>query len=198
MNPNKPIRSKSRSPSPGPPAIQISSVLARLAEASEELRKYQRSCEDEKERDKARRGGMRRAASTENETPELPRHSMRLSRSSTHNGSLYRKSLSLDQSMQHNDQSIWKQDEDSMSSMQSIDSELGGLVRDSSMDSRLSGGSTQSDMPRGPRKKKKGLMGKLRSLTKGRTAESEGSVKLFIFNAMTTFTDYVKIIGTRI
>lgn len=79
--------------------------------------------------------------------------------------------------MQQNDQSIWKHDDDSMSSMQSIDSELGGLVRDSSMDSRLSGGSTQSDMPRGPRKKKRGLMGKLRSLTKGRTAESEGSVK---------------------
>ncbi|KAG4066636.1 hypothetical protein HA402_007272 [Bradysia odoriphaga] len=177
LNPNKPIRSKSRSPSPGPPAIQISSVLARLAEASEELRKYQRLCEDEKEREKIRRGGMRRAASTENETPELSRHSTRLSRSSTHNGSLYRKSLSLDQSMQQNDQSIWKQDDGSMSSMQSIDSELGGMVRDSSMDSRLSAGSTQSDMPRGPRKKKRGIMGKLRSLTKGRTAESEGSVQ---------------------
>lgn len=172
------MRSKSRSPSPGPPAIQISSVLARLAEASEELRKYQRLCEDEKERDKIRRGGMRRAASTENETPEMSRHSMRLSRSSTQNGSLYRKSLSLDQSMQQNDLAIWKQDDDSMSSMQSIDSELGGLVRDSSMDSRLSAGSTQSDMPRGPRKKKRGLMGKLRSLTKGRTAESEGSVNI--------------------
>ncbi|XP_037040029.1 centrosomal protein of 290 kDa isoform X1 [Bradysia coprophila] len=177
LNPNKPIRSKSRSPSPGPPAIQISSVLARLAEASEELRKYQRLCEDEKEREKIRRGGMRRAASTENETPEMSRHSIRLSRSSTHNGSLYRKSLSLDQSMQQNDQSIWKQDDGSMSSMQSIDSELGGMVRDSSMDSRLSAGSTQSDMPRGPRKKKRGIMGKLRSLTKGRTAESEGSVQ---------------------
>lgn len=65
--------------------------------------------------------------------------------------------------------------------MQSIDSELGGMVRDSSMDSRLdsrlSGGSTQSDLPRGPRKKKKGLMGKLRSLTKSsRNSESEISV----------------------
>lgn len=65
--------------------------------------------------------------------------------------------------------------------MQSIDSELGGLVRDSSMDSRLdsrlSGGSTQSDIPRGPRKKKKGLIGKLRSLTmSSRNSESEISV----------------------
>lgn len=140
---------------------------------------------------------MRRAASTENETPELPRHSMRLSRSSTHNGSLYRKSLSLDQSMQQNDQSIWKQDEDSMSSMQSIDSELGGLVRDSSMDSRLSGGSTQSDMPRGPRKKKRGIMGKLRSLTKGKTAESDGSVHTLLLSLQYCFIN-VAISGSRI
>lgn len=137
------------------------------------MRKYQRICEDDRERDKLRRGGMRRAASTENDTPDMPRH--RISRSS--NGSLIRKSLSLDQSMQHEQQSIWKQDDGSMSSMQSIDSELGGFVRDSSMDSRLSGGSTQSDMPRGPRKKRRsGIMGKLRSLTKSRGAESEGSV----------------------
>lgn len=78
-------------------------------------------------------------------------------------------------------QNIWRQDDGSVSSMQSIDSELGGMVRDSSMDSRLdsrlSGGSTQSDLPRGPRKKKKGLMGKLRSLTKSsRNSESEISV----------------------
>jgi hypothetical protein len=44
------------------------------------------------------------------------------------------------------------------------------------MDSRLSAGSTQSDMT-GRRKKKKGLIGKLRSLTKGgRGAESDASV----------------------
>lgn len=118
---------------------------------------------------------MRRAASTENETPEMSRHS-RVSRSSPHNGSLYRKSLSLDQSMQQPDQAIWKQDDGSMSSMQSIDSEFGGMGRDSSMDSRLSGGSIQSDMPHGQRKKKRSLMGKLRSLTKSKGAESEGSV----------------------
>lgn len=118
---------------------------------------------------------MRRAQSTETDTPDMPRH--RISRSSPQNGSLYRKSLSLDQSMQQHDQAIWKVDDGSMSSMQSIDSEFGGgMVRDSSMDSRLSGGSTQSDMPRGPRKKKRGLMGKLRSLTKGKGGESEGSV----------------------
>lgn len=79
---------------------------------------------------------------------------------------------------------IWRQDDGSVSSMQSIDSQdLGsGLIRDSSiesrLDSRLSGGSTQSDVPQRPRKKKSGLMGKLRSLAKsGRNSESEVSVK---------------------
>lgn len=68
-----------------------------------------------------------------------------------------------------------------MSSMQSIDSEYGGMMnRDSSLDSRLSGGSTQSDMPR-HRKKKRGLMGKLRSLAKGSKGnESDASVSMHI------------------
>lgn len=72
---------------------------------------------------------------------------------------------------------IWKQDEGSMSSIQSIDSDYGAYLtmgRESSLDSRLSTGSTQSDLPRGPRKKKRGLMGKLRSLTKSRGTESDG------------------------
>lgn len=122
---------------------------------------------------------MRRAASQENENgidSNTSRPVARLNRSS--HGSLYRKSLSLDQSMQgEQQQQIWKDsDAGSMSSMQSIDSEYGIRRGDSSMDSRLSAGSTQSDMP-GRRKKKKGLMGKLRSLTKGsRGTESDGSV----------------------
>lgn len=52
----------------------------------------------------------------------------------------------------------------------------------SDYDSRLSGGSTQSDIPRGPRKKRKTLMGKLRSLSlskNGRNSESEVSVCKF-------------------
>lgn len=122
-----------------------------------------------------RRGSGRRAASTETDTPEMARHSMRMARSSsTHNGgSLYRKSISFDQSMQQQ-QTLWKRDDDSISSMQSIDSV--DMMRHSSMDSRLSGGSTQSDMPHGARKKKRGLIGKLRSLTKSMGPESEGSV----------------------
>lgn len=78
-------------------------------------------------------------------------------------------------------QMIWERSDGSMSSMQSIDSEYGIRRGDSSIDSRLSAGSTQSDMPR-IRKKKRGLMGKLRSLTKGgRGAESDASVKFVLF-----------------
>ncbi|KPU73503.1 uncharacterized protein Dana_GF14469, isoform D [Drosophila ananassae] len=180
-----------RSPSPTLSTSQITSVLARLAEASEELRKFQRLNEDEQERSRIRRGNLRRAASQENDhhgstssvasAAGSQRGSGRLSRNSSNNGSLIRKSLSLDHSIQR-DQNIWRQDDGSVSSMQSIDSELGGLVRDSSLDSRLdsrlSGGSTQSDLPRGPRKKKKGIMGKLRSLTKSsRNSESEISIQ---------------------
>ncbi|KAM8716325.1 hypothetical protein ACLKA7_003242 [Drosophila subpalustris] len=182
---------RSRSPSPTLSSAQITSVLARLAEASEELRKFQRVTEDEQERSRMRRSNLRRAASQENDhhgstssvasAAGSQRGGGRISRNSSNNGSLIRKSLSLDHSLQR-DQNIWRQDDGSVSSMQSIDSELGGLVRDSSLDSRLdsrlSGGSTQSDIPRGPRKKKKGLMGKLRSLTKSsRNSESEISIQ---------------------
>ncbi|KAH8409911.1 hypothetical protein KR009_000827 [Drosophila setifemur] len=191
LRPEQPNVHRSRSPSPTLSSSQITTVLARLAEASEELRKFQRLNEDEQERSKLRRGTLRRAASQENDhhgsTSSVAsgagsqRGVGRLSRNSSNNGSLIRKSLSLDHSMQR-DQNIWRQDDGSVSSMQSIDSELGGLVRDSSLDSRLdsrlSGGSTQSDIPRGPRKKKKGIMGKLRSLTKsGRNSESEISIQ---------------------
>ncbi|XP_030376635.1 myosin-7 isoform X2 [Scaptodrosophila lebanonensis] len=182
---------RSRSPSPTLTSTQISSVLARLAEASEELRKFQRLNEDEQERSRIRRSNLRRAASQETDphgstssvasAAGSQRNGGRLSRNSSNNGSLIRKSLSLDHSIQR-EQNIWRQDDGSVSSMQSIDSELGGLVRDSSLDSRLdsrlSGGSTQSDIPRGPRKKKKGIMGKLRSLTKSsRNSESEISIQ---------------------
>ncbi|KAH8393778.1 hypothetical protein KR200_011726 [Drosophila serrata] len=191
LRPEQPDVRRSRSPSPTLSSSQITSVLARLAEASEELRKFQRLNEDEQERSRIRRGNLRRAASQENDhhgstssvasAAGSQRGGNRVSRNSSNNGSLIRKSLSLDHSIQR-DQNIWRQDDGSVSSMQSIDSELGGLVRDSSLDSRLdsrlSGGSTQSDIPRGPRKKKKGIMGKLRSLTKSsRNSESEISIQ---------------------
>ncbi|XP_061387212.1 myosin-7 [Musca vetustissima] len=190
LRPEPTAARRNRSPSPSMNTSNISAVLARLAEASEEVRKFQRISEEEHERYRVRRSNLRRAASQENDphgsqssvasAASTSRNGSKVSRSG-HNGSLIRKSLSLDHSIQR-DQNIWRQDDGSVSSMQSIDSELGGLVRDSSydsrLDSRLSGGSTQSDIPRGPRKKKKSLMGKLRSLTKsGRNSESEISIQ---------------------
>uniref|UniRef100_A0A182K3T5 SOGA coiled-coil domain-containing protein n=1 Tax=Anopheles christyi TaxID=43041 RepID=A0A182K3T5_9DIPT len=176
--PTPPMRHKSPSPGLGgtaaqPPQQSISTVLARLADASEDLRRYQRMCDEEKDRERARRGGMRRAASQENDAmhENVPgRPVMRVNRNG---GSLYRKSLSLDQSMQAEQQGlIWKEGDDSMSSLQSIDSDYGMMRRDSSLDSRLSTGSTQSDMPR-MRKKKRGIMGKLRSLSLTRSKGTE-------------------------
>ncbi|XP_062547558.1 myosin-11 isoform X2 [Armigeres subalbatus] len=177
--PTPPMRHKSPSPGPGGAPQQaptVTAVLTRLAEASDELRRYQRMCDEEKDRERMRRGGMRRAASQENDSIEghTGRPVMRINRNG---GSLYKKSLSLDQSLQIEQQGqlIWKEGDDSMSSLQSLDSEYGGRYqRDSSMDSRLSGGSTQSDMPR-LRKKKRGLMGKLRSLSLTRGSKGSDS-----------------------
>lgn len=166
-------RGKSPAPASSSTPLVINQTITRLAEASEELRRYQRICEDERQRERLRRGGMQRAASTEHD-PNDSRP--RLSRHSHNNSSLTRKTLSLDQSLQQ-EQNIWKQDDGSMSSMQSIDSEYGLMGRDNSLDSRLSGGSTQSDLPRGTRKKKRSLMGKLKSLAKSRGAESDQSVR---------------------
>lgn len=173
MNPVPPRRS----PSPSRTTGQMSTLIGKLAEVSKDIKNNQRFEEERDRSDRMRRSSMRRAASTETDTPEMGRHTTRLNRSSTQNGSLYRKSISFDQSIQQEQKSIWKHDDGSMSSIQSVDSDIDRMMRHSSMDSRLSGGSTQSDMPRGPRKKKRGLMGKLRSLTKGMGAESEGSVR---------------------
>ncbi|XP_049288075.1 myosin-11 isoform X2 [Anopheles funestus] len=173
--PTPPMRHKSPSPGPGPsqPQQSISTVLARLADASEDLRRYQRMCDEEKDRERARRGGMRRAASQENDATHENSPGRPVLRVNRNGGSLHRKSLSLDQSMQAEQQGlIWREGDDSMSSLQSIDSDYGMMRRDSSLDSRLSTGSTQSDMPR-MRKKKRGLMGKLRSLSLTRSKGTE-------------------------
>lgn len=171
--------------SPAADTEQISNVLLRLVTASEDIRQFQKSFGDERERDKLRRTHMRRALSIENggSDNERPPTMNRLSKSSSHNSNLYRKSISFDQTIAVN-QKIWKNANDSQSSIQSVDSESYAVnySRDSSMDSRLSGGSTQSDLPRGTRKKKRGLMGKLKNLTRGssKTSDNDGSVRVRI------------------
>lgn len=163
---------------------QVTSLIGRLMAASEDIRQFQKSFGEDRERERLRRSSMRRATSIENGVSDNERSTGgRLSKSSTLNGNLYRKSLSMqDQSLGGHNQKIWKNPTDSNSSIQSIDSELhyggGNYGRDSSLDSRLSGGSTQSDLPRGPRKKKRGLMGKLKSLAtkSSKHNDTDGSV----------------------
>jgi hypothetical protein len=114
--PSPPQRGKSRSPSPSrsttvpPQKLSLTAVLAQLAEASEDLRKYQRLCEDERDRERVRRTSMRRAVSTENDNgidSSSHRSASRLNRNSQNGGSLYRKSLSLDQSMQQEQTQVY-------------------------------------------------------------------------------------------
>lgn len=168
-----------------PPNIeQVGNLIGRLVAATDDIRQFQKSFGDDRERERMRRNSMRRAVSIENGVSDNERSTGRLSKSSALNGSLYRKSLSVDQSLGGQNPKIWKNPNDSNSSIQSIDSELqyggGGYARDSSLDSRLSGGSTQSDLPRGTRKKKRSLMGKLKSLTKSsKNNDTDGSVSLF-------------------
>lgn len=173
-----------------PPNIeQIGNLIGRLVAASSDIRIFQKNFGEDRERERLRRNSIRRAVSIENGVTSDNERSIggRLSKSSTHNGgSLYRKSLSVDQSLGGQNSKIWKNPNDSNSSIQSIDSEAhygggGGInyARDSSLDSRLSGGSTQSDLPRA-RKKKRGLMGKLKSLTKSsKHTDTDGSVSLY-------------------
>ncbi|KAK3928455.1 Homeobox protein cut-like 1, partial [Frankliniella fusca] len=173
--------SQSRDDSKG----NMQSTLQRLIEVTEELRRYQRADSQDRERERARRIlGLRRAASTESDTaaevpaetrskPSLGRGGAGLQRK----GSLMRKTLSLEQTSNAQDQNFWKGDEEdgSVNSLQSLDDDprLAINRRDNSMDSRLSGGSTQSEVYHsGEKKKKKGLLGKLtKRLTKSRSVD---------------------------
>lgn len=156
---------------------QIQSTMQRLMDATEELKRFQRLNEEERDRQRVKMVmGMRRATSTEHENAAVDPSRVRRGfvRNGTTGNSLHRKSLSLEHTI-HNDQNIWKGDDDSLSSMQSLDGasdvDIRTSRRDTSLDSRLSGGSTQSEV--GEKKKKKGLMGKLKKLTKARSIDDQ-------------------------
>lgn len=118
----------------------------------------------------ASRPKIRRAASTEQDPQKLKDPS-----------GLHRRSLSLEHGNSgiQDQTNIWARnmgDSDSLSSLQSIDR----LSTDNepyaySMDSRLSGGSTQSELITNVemKKKKKGLLGTLKKLTKSRSVEDQ-------------------------
>lgn len=152
---------------------KVQSTMQRLVDVTEELKRFQRQSEDERERDRIKRAlGMRRATSTEHDNTDSNKYNRTFVRNGNTGSSLHRKSLSLEQTTQQ-EQNIWKGDDDSLSSMQSLNSDLDTRwsKRDTSMDSRLSGGSTQSET--GEKRKKKSLIGKLKKLTKSRSIDDQ-------------------------
>lgn len=180
--PPRRTRSKSRETSPaierretslsvGEKQQQIQYLMQRLVHTTEDLRKIQMLTDDDYERERMKRlGGSRRATSSEHETLPNPRYGVVRKPSIS---SLKRKSISLEQTT-HIEQKIWTND-NSMTSLNSLelhsDIESGRSRRDASLDSRLSNGSTQSEI--GDKKKKKGIMGKLKKLTKSRSIDDQ-------------------------
>ncbi|KAE8744717.1 hypothetical protein FOCC_FOCC008625 [Frankliniella occidentalis] len=136
-------QSQSRDDSKG----NMQSTLQRLIEVTDELRRYQRADSQDRDRERARRVlGIRRAASTESDTaaevpaetrskPSVGRGGAGLQRK----GSLLRKTLSLEQTSNANEQNFWKGDDEdgSVNSLQSLDDDprLAINRRDNSMDS---------------------------------------------------------------
>ncbi|KAJ4435370.1 hypothetical protein ANN_17984, partial [Periplaneta americana] len=181
--------------------VQLQSTVQRLSEVTEELRRFQKLSEEDRERERAKRSlGLRRAASTESDNPpdsslrSKPLGATRSAAGVQKKGSLYRKSLSLEQTSGQDQvyfvkrYNIWKGDSDnegSLSSLQSLEAGSEALPdsrfftlqkRESSMDSRLSGGSTQSEVVHSTEKKKKtGILGKLKKLTKSRSIDDGGA-----------------------
>ncbi|CAH0389367.1 unnamed protein product [Bemisia tabaci] len=159
-----------------PRVSRMQVIMQQLSEITHDLRRSQRMSEDDK-----RALFSRRSASTESENPtEPPSYRKGVQR----RGSLYRKSLSLEQTSQSvmaANEKIWKMEDDngSYSSFQSLDEAPEPKFNmyqqiDSSLDSRLSGDSTQSErVGAGEKKKKKGILGKLRKLTKSSSVDHE-------------------------
>lgn len=208
--PPRRTKSKSRESSPaidkressvGPEEKQqhIQYIMQRLVHTTEDLRKIQRITDDDYERERIRRTmGTRRATSSEHDN--LADSRLRVARKSSIS-SLKRKSLSLEHTTQA-EQSIWTND-NSMSSLNSLDfnSDVERSRRDTSLDSRLSGGSTQSEL--GERKKKKGIIGKIKKLTKSRSIDDQDpgtfspsrtlSTKVFFISIVSIFTILITI-----
>ncbi|XP_063839420.1 uncharacterized protein LOC135088497 isoform X4 [Ostrinia nubilalis] len=177
LTPTPPRRnrsSKSRSRSATPESAETSgadaaATAARLRRLTDELRASRIA-----ERARRHNATARRAMSTE------PRDTLSVApatRTPSRAPSLKKRSVSLEQTTK--DQSvIWKTvDDSSVSSMQSLDGDndvrLFTMQRDTSMDSRLSGGSAQSDVLPTDKKKKKSIFNKLKKLTKSRSIDDQ-------------------------
>ncbi|XP_060806569.1 myosin-2 heavy chain isoform X2 [Amyelois transitella] len=175
MTPTPPRRnrsSKSRSRSATPESAEAGATeatAARLRRLTDELRASRIA-----ERQRRHQASARRAMSTE------PRDTLTVapvSRTPSRAPSLKKRSVSLEQTTKEQSH-IWKSvDDSSVSSMQSLDGDdvrLFTMQRgDSSLDSRLSGGSAQSDVLPTDKKKKKSIFGKLKKLTKSRSIDDQ-------------------------
>ncbi|XP_022117432.2 golgin subfamily A member 4 isoform X2 [Pieris rapae] len=161
---NRSSKSRSRSATPEQSAaVTNGSTGVRLRMLADELRASRIA---ERQR---RQTTSRRAMSTE------PRETMTVTASRTPSRvpSLKKRSISLEQTTKEQS-SIWKSvDDSSVSSMQSLDGDdrLFTMQRDTSLDSRLSGGSAQSEILPSEKKKKKSIFGKLKKLTKSRSID---------------------------
>ncbi|KPJ16659.1 Coiled-coil domain-containing protein 165 [Papilio machaon] len=176
MTPTPPRRnrsSKSRSRSGTPESAEVASAASAAATAAR-LRRLTDELRASRIAERTRRhqaAGMRRGMTAE------PRDAMSVSpatRTPSRASSLKKRSISLEQTTKEQS-TIWMSvEEGSVSSMQSLDGEdsrLYTLPRDSSLDSRLSGGSAQSDVLPTEKKKKKSIFGKLKKLTKSRSVD---------------------------
>ncbi|CAH4031027.1 unnamed protein product [Pieris brassicae] len=161
---NRSSKSRSRSATPEQSAAVTNGATGvRLRMLADELRASRIA---ERQR---RQTTSRRAMSTE------PRETMTVTASRTPSRvpSLKKRSISLEQTTKEQS-SIWKSvDDSSVSSMQSLDGDdrLFTMQRDTSLDSRLSGGSAQSEVLPSEKKKKKSIFGKLKKLTKSRSID---------------------------
>ncbi|XP_066906904.1 putative leucine-rich repeat-containing protein DDB_G0290503 isoform X2 [Halyomorpha halys] len=151
---------------------EVQEILRRLTEAANQLKKVQQE-------DKAtlrRAFGSYRSSSIDSDGGSDISSVKR--RSLQRKPSILRKSLSLEQTTAQ-EQQVWQMEdnEGSMTSVQSLeDSEKfrqSLYRRENSLDSRLSGGSTQSEIIPSDKKKKLGLFGKLKKLTKSRSIDQE-------------------------
>ncbi|CAB3240485.1 unnamed protein product [Arctia plantaginis] len=161
-------RSRSATPESGTNGMEAVSTAARLRRLTDELRASRIA-----ERQRRHQATARRAMSTE------PRDTLSVtpaSRTPSRAPSLKKRSISLEQTTKEQS-SIWKSmDEGSVSSIQSLDGDDGCLFtmqRDASLDSRLSGGSAQSEVLSTEKKKKKSIFGKLKKLTKSRSIDDQ-------------------------
>ncbi|KAF6213538.1 hypothetical protein GE061_011258 [Apolygus lucorum] len=156
---------------------EVNEILRRLSEAAEQLKKTQMM--DERANSTRRSFSSFRSSSIESDGGAV--ESVKRRTGVQRKNSTLRKSLSLEQTSAQEQQQIYMDDTDgsmtSIQSMEDIEKFRALHRREPSFDSRLSGGSTQSEViPNSGKKKKLGLFGKLtKKLTKSRSIDNDGS-----------------------